>query len=63
MENVQWSVCLVHSDGISSSSGGGSSSSSNSSSSISSTKKRVNSGVIGRLEGFQSVDPVRNDRC
>ena len=47
MENVQWSVCLVHSDGISNSS-----SSSSGSSSISSTKKRVNSGVIGRLEGF-----------
>ena len=47
---MQWSVCLVHSDGISSSSSGGSS--------ISSTKKRVNSGVIGRLETFQRRGPL-----
>ena len=40
----------AYSDGISNSSSSGSSS-------ISNTKKRVNSGVIGRLEGFQSVDP------
>ena len=46
---MQWSVCLVHSDGISSSSGR---------SSISSTKKRINSGVIGRLETFQRRGPL-----
>ena len=42
---MQWSVCLVHSDGISNSSSSGSSS-------ISSNEKWVHSGVIGRLEGF-----------
>ena len=44
-------VCVVHSDGMSSSSSGASS--------ISSTKKRVNSGVIGRLETFQKCGPLR----
>ena len=42
VEHGRWCVYVVQSDGMSSSSSGASS--------ISSTKKRVNSGVIGRLE-------------
>ena len=45
MENVQWSVCLVHGDGISNGSGSGGGG-------IGGAKEHVNSGVIGRLEGF-----------
>ena len=51
VEHVQWRVCVVHSDGMSSSSSSGGSS-------ISSTQKRTNSGVIGRLETFQRRGPL-----